>query len=73
MGARNESQEAFKEMKHDKINSFLQENEADWILWHNNPPGISHMEGVWKKHQIQSARTILEGLLKMIGESGLVG
>ena len=33
------------------------------ILWHNNPPGASHMGGVWER-QIQSARTILEGLLK---------
>ena len=32
VGARNELQRAFKEMKHDKIKSFLQENGADWIL-----------------------------------------
>ena len=32
------------------------------ILWYNNPPGASHMGGVWER-QIQSARTILEGLL----------
>ena len=63
VGAKNELQRAFKEMKHDKIKSFLQENGADWILWHNNPPGASHMGGVWER-QIQSARTILEGLLK---------
>ena len=50
-------------MKHDKIKSFLQGNGADWILWHNNPPGASHMGGAWER-QIRSARTILEGLLK---------
>ena len=50
-------------MKHDKIKSFLQENGADWILWHNNPPGASHMGGVWER-QIRSAKIILEGLLK---------
>ena len=50
-------------MKHDKIKSFLQRNGADWILWHNNPPGGSHMGGDWER-QIRSARTILEGLLK---------
>ena len=50
-------------MKHDKIKSVLQENGADWILWHNNPPGASHMGGVWEC-QIRSARTILEGVLK---------
>ena len=63
VGARNELQQALKEMKHDKIKSFLHGNGADWILWHNNPPGASHMGGVWE-HQIRSARTILEGLLK---------
>ena len=34
-----------------------------WILWHNNPPGASHMWRVWEC-QIRSAKTILEGLLK---------
>ena len=63
MSTRNELQRALKEMKHDKIKSFLQGNGADWILWHNNPPGASHMGGVWER-QIPSARTILEGLLK---------
>ena len=63
VGAKNKLQRAFKEMKHDKIKSFLQENGADWILWRNNPPGTSHMGGVWER-QIQSARNILEGLLK---------
>ena len=55
-------------MKHDKIKSFLQGNGADWILWHNNPPGASHMGGVWER-QIRSARTILEGLLKTHSDS----
>ena len=63
VGAKNELQRAFKEMKHDKIKSFLQENGADWILWHNNPPGASNMGGVWER-QIRSARIILEGLFK---------
>ena len=63
VGARDELRQAFKEMKHDKIKSFLQENGADWILWHNNPPGASNMGGVWER-QIRSARIILEGLLK---------
>ena len=50
-------------MKRDNIKSFLQENGADWILWYNNPPGASHMGGVWER-LIRSARIILEGLLK---------
>ena len=46
VGARAELQRAFKEMKHDKVKNFLQEDGADWILWHNNPLGASHMGGV---------------------------
>ena len=61
VGARNELQE----MKHDKIKSFLQENSYKKILWHNNPPGVSHVGGVWER-QITSARTILQGLLKTL-------
>ena len=57
---RNELQQAFQEMKHDNIKSFLQENETNWILWHSNPPGASHMGGVIE-YQIRSAITILEG------------
>ena len=68
VGAKNELQRAFKEIKHDKIKSFLQENGADWILWHNNPPGACHMGGV-SECQIRSARIILEGLLKTHGHS----
>ena len=63
LGARNELQRAFKEIKHDKIKSFLKEDWADLILRHKNAPGASHMGGVWE-HQIRSARTILEWLLK---------
>ena len=33
VGASNELQQAFKEIKHDNIKSFLQENGAAWILW----------------------------------------
>ena len=47
VGARNELQQAFKEMQHDKIKSFLKENGTDWDLWHKNPPGALHMGGLW--------------------------
>lgn len=50
-------------MKQCRIEGLLQENDADWIVWHNNPPGTSHMGRVWE-HQIRSVRTISEGLLK---------
>ena len=65
---RDELQQVFKEIKHDKIKSFLQEKGADWILWHNNPPGASQMGGVWEC-RIRSARTMLEGLLKIHSHS----
>ena len=48
---------------HWKIKIFLQENGGDWILWHINSWGASHMGGVWEC-QICSARSMLEGLLK---------
>ena len=57
---RNELQQASQEMKHDNIKSFLQKNETNWILWHSNTPGASHMGGVIE-YQIRSAITILEG------------
>ena len=63
MGTRNELQQGFKEMNHGKIKNFLQENGADWIDWHHNPPAASHMGGVWER-QIQTARNILERLLR---------
>ena len=62
VGTRNELQQGFKEMSHDKIKNFLQENGADWIDWHHNPPPASHMGGIWE-HHIQTARNILKGLL----------
>ena len=40
----------------------MQENGADWIDWHHNPPVASHMGGVWER-QIRTARSILEGFL----------
>ena len=61
--ARNKLQQRFKEMKHNHIKIFLQENVVDWILWPNKSLGASHMGGVWKR-QIRSARTILEELVK---------
>lgn len=50
-------------MKQGKINSFLQENGVDSILWCNNPLGEGYMGGVWE-YQIQSLRTILGGFLQ---------
>ena len=46
VGANNELKKALKEMDHQKIKNYLQGNSTDWILWHKNPPGASHMGGV---------------------------
>ena len=48
VSANNELQKALKEMNHLKIKNYLQGNDTDWILWHKNPPGASHMGGVWE-------------------------
>ena len=37
----------FKEMDHQKIQYFLQNIGADYIIWHRNPPASHHMGGVW--------------------------
>ena len=55
-------------MDHQKIKNYLQGNSTDWILWHKNPPGASHMGGV-QERQIRTTRGILEGLLKTHGQS----
>ena len=54
---RNELQQGFKEMNHDKIKNFLQENGEHWIDCHYNPPAASRMRGVWER-QILTARNI---------------
>ena len=68
VGAQKELGNAFKEMDHQKIQYFLQNIGADYIIWHRNPPGSSHMGGVWER-QIQSAWIILLPLLKTHGRS----
>jgi len=53
----------WKEMNHNKISSFLQTEECDWIKWDKNTPNASHMGGVWER-QIRTVRNILASLLK---------
>ena len=68
VGANNELRKSLKEMDHLKIKNCLKGNGTDSILWHKNPPGASHMGGVWER-QIRTARGILEGLLKTHDQS----
>ena len=63
VGTRNELQQVFKEMNHNKIKNFVPENGADWIDWHHNPPAASHM-GCVRGRQIRTVGNILEGLLR---------
>ena len=63
MGARKELSDAFQKMDHEKIQRFLNKNNADWITWKTNPPYASHMGSVWER-QIRTVRSILESILK---------
>ena len=60
VGAERELRDAVKEMNHEKIKDFLQNNEADYMLFKfkRNPPASSHISGVWER-QIRSARMVL--------------
>ena len=68
VGAQKELGNALKGMDHQKIQYFLQNIGAGYIIWNRNPPASSHMRGVWER-QIRSARTILLSLLNTHGRS----
>ena len=68
VGTDNELRNALKEMNQDQIRNYLLQNGTDWITWYKNPPGASHMGGVWEG-QTRSARNILATLLKTHGHS----
>ena len=61
VGTRNELQQQFKE-RNSFLNHFFQENGANWIEWHHNPPAAPHMDGL--ERQTPTARNILEELLQ---------
>ena len=63
VGPANELRKALDEMNHEQVKYYLQKYGSDWITWENNPPAASHMGGIWE-HQIRTARTILDALLK---------
>ena len=68
VGTDSELRKALEEMNQEQIRDYLLQNGTDWITWYKNPPGASHMGGVWER-QIQSARNILAALLKTHGQS----
>ncbi|XP_066928182.1 uncharacterized protein [Clytia hemisphaerica] len=67
VGADNELQALFSQMDHDRIQSFMQINGGDWLVWKFNPPKSSHMGGVWER-QIRSVRSILCNLMDHHGD-----
>ena len=68
VGASAELIESFREMDHEKIGEFLQQNGGEWIWWKRNPPPANNMGGVWER-QIRTAQNILSSLLKTNGAS----
>ena len=63
VGAENELRRAMKEMDHEKIRSFLNEQGGDWIQWERNTPMASHMGGSWER-QIRTVKDVLTSLAK---------
>ena len=68
VGVSNELKKALDEMDQEQIRQHLLKTGTDCAKWQKNPPGASHMVGIWDC-QILSARTILEALLKTHGSS----
>ena len=66
-GTNNEFRKALEEMSQEQIRD-LPQNGADWIRWCKNPPGASHIGGVWEC-LIRSTRSILAALLKTHGHN----
>ena len=60
VGAKAELASCVKNWNINKISEALLQQEIKWIF---NPPGASHMGGVWE-HQIRTVRTILHALLQ---------
>ena len=57
VGAKGELQKAVNEMDQDRIGNDLLKEEIEWSF---NPPGASHMGGIWER-QIRTVRKVLEG------------
>lgn len=60
VGAKAELAKAVKSWNQASINEYLLQREIKWIF---NPPGASHMGGVWER-QIRTVRAVLTALLQ---------
>ena len=58
VGAKRELQNAVKEMDQAQIEKYLTNEQIEWSF---NPPGASHMGGIWER-QIRTVRKILAGM-----------
>ena len=63
IGAKNEFQQAFKEMDENEIKREMLERSCQFVF---NPPAASHFGGVWER-LIRSVRDILSGLMAEYG------
>ena len=74
VGTANKLRKTLVKMNRGQIRDYILQNGTDWITCYKNPPGASHMDGVWECH-IRSARSILAALLKThahsLNEEGL--
>ncbi|XP_006820438.1 uncharacterized protein LOC102805352 [Saccoglossus kowalevskii] len=59
VGARNEFQEALRELDTERIQVFLAEHQCEFVM---NPPYASHTGGVWER-QVRTIRSVLSSLL----------
>ena len=58
VGAERELRQSVKEMDNDRIEAYLGKEQIQWSF---NPPGASHMGGVWER-QIRTVRKVLAGM-----------
>ena len=63
VGAERELEKSMEETNHSKIQRFMLNRNADWIVRKRNPPLASHMGGVWER-QSRFARSILSSFLR---------
>lgn len=63
VGVERELEKSMEEVNHNKIQSFIVNQNTDWIVWKRNPTLASHVGGVWER-PIESARSIVSSLLR---------
>lgn len=61
VGGLRELRRAIDEWNHQQISDHLLQGNVKWIF---NPPGASHMGGVWER-QIRTVRSVLNGVLQL--------